>query len=63
MEIGTLTLMCVNLVCVSGAGALVLLALMHIQSRERRRPRLYDEPPLAQGKGLARTLRRYEESA
>ena len=45
MELGNLMLMCGNLVCVSTAGLLVFWVLMHIQTRDRRTLRLYDEPP------------------
>lgn len=61
MEIGTLTVMCINLVCVSAAGALVLWALMHIQTREKRQPRIYDELPPEMGKALKSRLRAQEE--
>ncbi len=49
MELGNLTLMCVNLVCVSSAGVLVIWAIMHIQSREKRQLRIYDEPHFPDG--------------
>lgn len=48
MELGNLMLMCMNLVCVTGAGFVVLWAVMHIQQRQQRRyMRIYDRPPLA----------------
>jgi hypothetical protein len=46
MELGNLMLMCMNLVCVTGAGVVVILTMMHIQRRKRRRQmRVYDRPP------------------
>lgn len=52
MAHSNLMLMCVNLVCISAAGVLVLWALMHIQKREKPRLRIYDEPPLRDGKSF-----------
>lgn len=47
MELGNLMLMCMNLVCVTGTGLVVLWAVMHIQQRQQRRHmRIYDHPPL-----------------
>ena len=63
MEIGTLTVMCINLVCVSAAGALVLWALMYIQMREKRELRIYDEPPPKVGRALKSRMRKQEDSS
>jgi len=61
MDLGNLTIMCINLICVTSAGVLVLWALVHIQGRGRRRPRIYNEPHFPDKRSLLDKWRRDEE--
>lgn len=61
MELGRLTLLCMNLVCVGAIVSLVFVLLLAMRPPAKKRPRIYSEPPGQQYSGLLNGRGRSEE--
>ncbi|MFW6097237.1 MAG: hypothetical protein ACOC9Z_04140 [Chloroflexota bacterium] len=63
MELGRLTLLCMNLVCVGTIVSLVFVLLISLRPPEKKRPRIYSEPPVQRGRDVLKPWRNPEEDA
>lgn len=63
MELGRLTLLCMNLVCVGTIVSLVLVLMISMRPQTKKQPRIYSEPPVRQGNGILGSWRDPEENA
>jgi hypothetical protein len=57
MELGKLTLLCINLICIVAVGMAVFWLFMRMKGPSKRRPRVYSEPPTETPNPLLRIWR------
>lgn len=61
MELGRLTLLCINLACIGAIVTLVFVVLLSMRPPAKRRPQLYSEPPVQRKSGFLSAWRNREE--
>lgn len=61
MELGRLTLLCMNLACVGTIVLLVFVLLISMRPPAKKQPRIYSEPPVQRQNGLMSSWRNSEE--
>lgn len=62
MELGRLTLLCMNLVCVGTIVSLVFVLFISMRPPAKKQPRTYSEPPLQQHKSIFESWRKPQEN-
>ncbi len=58
MELGKLTFLCINLICVGAAATAAFLMVMRVQKSGKRRPPVYSEPRIRRSNPLLRIWRK-----
>lgn len=63
MELGRLTLLCINFACIGSIVTLVFVVLLSMRPPAKKRPRVYSEPPLQKKRGVLSAWRNRDEDA